>query len=103
MAAGTIENVVLNQIREIIQAPEMVAKTWRAANRGEKKFTEREISEALKILEPVWGELFPGEQSRLVQLLVARVEIKTNGIEILLRGEGLDSLVWELRDTEEVA
>ena len=32
--------------------------------------TEAEIREALENLEPMWEELFPAEQARLVQLLV---------------------------------
>ncbi len=54
--------------------------------------------EALQTLNPVWDELFPGEQARVVQLLVAGVEVHDNGLDVRLRGDGLRSLVDEIRE-----
>jgi site-specific DNA recombinase len=45
----------------------------------------------------VWNELFPAEQARIVQLLVERVVVSPEGLEIRLRAEGLHSLVEDLR------
>ena len=53
--------------------------------------------EALQRLDPLWDQLFPGEQARILQLLVARVTVRLDGLEISLRVEGLGSLVEELR------
>jgi len=47
---------------------------------------------------PVWDELFPLEQSRIVHLLVERVTVNTDGMSIRIRGSGLHSLVSEIRD-----
>jgi site-specific DNA recombinase len=58
--------------------------------------TEREVIEALERLDPVWEELFPGEQTRIVQLLVERVEVGPEGLAVRLRGDGLRSLVAEI-------
>jgi site-specific DNA recombinase len=49
----------------------------------------------------VWGELFPAEQARIVQLLVERVDVQENALEVRIRAEGLASLVGELRQGEE--
>jgi hypothetical protein len=59
--------------------------------------TEAEVREALEQLEPMWEELFPGEQARLVQLLVERVTVGSTGADIKLRVDGLSSLVRDLR------
>jgi len=66
---------------------------------------EREVIGALASLDPLWEELFPAEQERLVQLLVRRVEVGPDGLELELRAEGLESLALELRsqEREEVA
>ena len=40
---------------------------------------------------------FPAEQARILQLLVARVMVRLDGLEISLRVEGIGSLVEELR------
>ncbi|MBF0154239.1 MAG: hypothetical protein HQL64_10915 [Magnetococcales bacterium] len=53
---------------------------------------------ALRRLDPVWEELFPVEQQRLVHLLIARVEVEKGGVKVHLRAEGLDTLARELND-----
>jgi len=58
---------------------------------------ENEIIEALSSLDPLWEELFPAEQERIVQLLMRRVEVGPDGLDLELRAEGLDSLALELR------
>ena len=57
---------------------------------------EAEVTDALGKLDPVWDELYPGEQQRVVQLLVKEVRVSTDGLLIRLRTNGLRSLVAEL-------
>ncbi len=61
---------------------------------------EREVIGALASLDPAWEELFPAEQERIVQLLVRRVEVGPDGLDLELRAEGLESLALELRSHE---
>ena len=58
---------------------------------------EAEVREALQRLDPLWDELFPAEQARIVQLLVERVDVSPDGVDIRLRTEGLTNLVADLR------
>jgi site-specific DNA recombinase len=58
--------------------------------------TEAEVIKALAQLDGLWAELFPAERARIVALLVARVDVRTDAIELRLRGEGLRSLVAEV-------
>ncbi|MBF0624097.1 MAG: recombinase family protein [Magnetococcales bacterium] len=94
VAAGEIEAVVTQQVRTMLRSPEMVVKTWQA----NEDVSERDVAEALRRLDPVWEELFPVEQQRLVQLLIARVEVEKGGVKVHLRAEGLDTLARELDD-----
>jgi hypothetical protein len=55
------------------------------------------VRAALERLDPLWDELFPAEQARIVQLLVERVDIGPDGADIRLRTEGLTNLVADLR------
>jgi site-specific DNA recombinase len=48
----------------------------------------------------VWNELFPAEQARILQLLVERVEVQADALEVRIRTEGLVSLVADLRQSE---
>ncbi len=61
---------------------------------------EQEVIEALASLDPVWEELFPTEQERIVQLLVRRVEVGAEGLDVELRVEGLESLALDLRSQQ---
>jgi len=48
-------------------------------------------------LDPLWDELFPAEQARIVALLVERVEIGVNGLNVRLRTDGLAALARAFR------
>jgi site-specific DNA recombinase len=97
LPAGDIEAAVVGQLRVLLRAPELVVQTWRAARKLDRTITEAEVRDALGRLDPVWDELFPAEQARIVQLLVARVDVGTAGLDIHLRTEGLTTLVDDLR------
>jgi site-specific DNA recombinase len=97
LPAGEIETAVVGQLRVLLRTPEIIVRTWRAARKLDRTITEAEVREAIDRLDPVWGELFPAEQARIVQLLVARVDVGTAGLDIHLRTEGLTSLIGDLR------
>ena len=59
------------------------------------------MTEALKKLEPIWDELYPLEQTRLIQLLVEQVTVSTDGMRVRIRSNGLHSLVSELREVQD--
>ena len=72
------------------------AEEWRSARPEIDGLSEVEVREALEGLDPLWDELFPAEQARIVQLLVERVEVGQEGVDIRLRVDGLARLVHEL-------
>ena len=95
--AAEIEAAVIDQLRGLLRAPEIIVRTWRAARQSMDDITEAEVREALEQLDPLWDELFPAEQARIVQLLVERVDVSPDGVDIRLRTEGLANLVADLR------
>jgi hypothetical protein len=74
----------------------MIIGAWRAARHDAPDLTEREARDALVRLDPLWNELFPAEQARIIQLLIERVDIAADGVRIKIRKEGLDGLTEEL-------
>ena len=86
-----------HQIRSLLQTPEVIVQTWRAARKIDKGLSENDVRGALFEFEPLWNELFPAEQARIVELLVERVDLQPDGIDLRLRVEGLTSLCSELR------
>ena len=75
------------------------------ARRAKRRRTssEDEALAALLQLDPLWDELFPAEQARIVQLLVERVDVRMQGVEVKLRPNGLPGLVREVAGSRRAA
>jgi site-specific DNA recombinase len=94
--AGEIEAAVIDQLRAVFRQPEIVAGTWKAARTQDDGITEADARAALQTLDPLWDELFPAEQARIVALLVERVDIGISGLNVRLRMDGLAALASEI-------
>jgi hypothetical protein len=103
VSAAEIETAVSAQVRALLRQPEIVVGTWMAARCDLAELTEDDTREALERLGPLWDELFPAEQTRIIRLLVERVEIGPAGADIRLRIAGLTSLVRDLGATPDDA
>jgi hypothetical protein len=95
--AAEIENAVIDEVRGLLRSPEIIVRTWRAAKKSFDDINESEVREALERLDPLWEQLFPAEQARIVQLLVERVDVSLDGADIRLRTEGLTRVAADLR------
>jgi DNA invertase Pin-like site-specific DNA recombinase len=96
LPAAEIEAAVIDQVRALLRQPEVVVGTWQAAWAAAPDLSEAETRAVLERLDPLWEELFPAEQARIVRLLVERVEISPAGADIRLRLDGLTRLVRDL-------
>lgn len=103
MPAGEIEAAVINQLRAVFRQPEIIAGTWKASRAHAGDISEAEARAALLQLDPLWDELFPAEQARIVGLLVERVDIGADGLKVRLRVDGLGGLAHEMRGIEAAA
>ena len=76
----------------------MVADTWHVARGpdGGRRPDRCGDPSRLERLDPLWDELFPAEQGRIVQSLVERVDIWMDGATIRLRMEELAGLAHDL-------
>jgi site-specific DNA recombinase len=101
--AGEIEAAVIDQLRGMFRQPEIIVGTWRAARAEQDDITEDEVREALLEFDPLWDELFPAEQARIVQLLIERVDVRMQGVEVRLRPNGLPGLVREVAGSRRAA
>ena len=105
VAAAEVEGLVLGQVRRLLAAPEVVARTITALHRENRAAEdaqpgEGEVIEALAALEPVWEELYPAEQARILRLLIERIDVAPDGISVTLHAAGIRSLIAELADWE---
>ena len=88
---------MIGQVRALLREPEVIVATRRAAPAQEPRIIEAEVREALREFVGVWGELFPAEQARIVGLLVERIDVGVDGLDIRLRAEGLRQLLHDVR------
>jgi hypothetical protein len=105
IAASEVEGLVLGQVRRLLASPELAARTVTAVHRANSAaedplLDESELIEALGALEPVWDELYPAEQARILRLLIERIDVAPDGISVTLHAAGIRSLVAELGDQE---
>ncbi len=94
--AAEIERAVIDQLRILLRSPEIIVATWRAAKKDLPDLTQNEVRESLVSFDPLWDELFPVVQARIVQLLINRVQVTPDGIDISLCTDGLTAFLDEL-------
>lgn len=94
--AGEIEAAAIDQLRAVFRQPEIVAGTWKAVRAQDGDITEQDARTALQKLDPLWDELFLAEQSRIMALLVERVDIGNEGLSLRLRVDGMAALARDI-------
>jgi site-specific DNA recombinase len=82
------------QVGELSGQLEPVVARLNAMKAG--SITEADVSSAFQSIKVFWEDLFPLERNRLINLLVERIEIQKDGIDMTLKTNGLTSLVSEL-------
>jgi hypothetical protein len=96
ISAAQIEGAVIGQVRALLRQPEIMVGGWLAAREDAPDLPEEEARDALARLDPLWEELFPAEQQRIIHALVDRVVVGPSGADIRLRIEGLSGLARDL-------
>ena len=97
LPAEPIERLVLAQVHAALKAPEVVQSVWDLVAERCPEMSEPEVVLPLRQLGQVWEQLFPAERQRIVQLLIERVTLRDEGIEIAWRDAGWSTLVDEMR------
>ena len=101
LPAADLESAVMEQIRAILRAPQMVEEAARRAVRLDPTLDEAQVTVAMTRIDEIWEQLFPDEQARIVKLLVEKVIVSPNDIEVRLRPNGIEMLALEFRHSAE--
>ena len=90
LPAAEIEAAVLEQIHLVLRSPEMLVTTWRACQKhpAGADLDEGHVLIAMQRIGAVWEQLFPLEQQRITQLLIERIQVHGQGLDILWREDG---------------
>lgn len=73
------------------------ASELRAHSRSTRSASIVPSASGVTRLDAIWDQLFPAEQTRIVKLLVEKVIVSPNDLEVRLRANGIERLVLELR------
>jgi site-specific DNA recombinase len=97
LAADTVESAVINEIRRVLRTPDTVAQVLATLARdGHDDIAEADAISALQGFQGLWGQLFPAEQARIIQLLVRRVTVTAEGLVLDLRTDGISGVMRDL-------
>ena len=90
LPAAEIESAVLEQIHLALRSPEILVATWRSCQKhaAGAELDEAHVVIAMQRIGAVWEQLFPIEQQRITQLLIERVQLHGQGLDILWREDG---------------
>lgn len=95
LPAAELESAVLEQLRAILRSPDLLADVLPRAIKLDPTLDEAKVTVAMTRIDAVWDQLFPAEQIRIVKLLVEKVIVSPNDLEVRLRANGIESLVLE--------
>lgn len=96
LPAEPVEELVVQQIIAALSAPHMVQAISDRICQLDPNVSEPEAVVAMRHLARIWKQLFPAEQCRLAQLLIERVVMVADGLEIEWRDLGWEQLAYEL-------
>ena len=94
--AEQIEALILEQVKAALQTPEMIQTVWDRVKQLDATMPEPAVVLAIRNLSVVWNEMFPEERCRLMRLLIDRVQLKNDGIDIEWHPSGWSALMAEL-------
>ena len=100
--AGAIEAAVIAEVRKVLRTPEMVSQAIREVVALDPAADAPQVIQTLQSIEPVWDELFPAEQARIVQLLVERVTVSPTGLRIDMKTAGMKELIQSIMAEPEI-
>ena len=96
LPAAELESAVLDQLRAILRSPDLLSEVLPQAIKLDPTLDEAKVTVAMMRLDAIWEQLFPAEQARIVKLLVEKVIVSPNDLEVRLRANGIERLVLEM-------
>ena len=94
--AGEIEGVVVEQLRGVLRAPEILAATVREVTSSRPDISEADAIQTMQSIDQDWDTLFPAEQACIGKARIERITVRKDRISIKWKSTGMTKL---LRDT----
>jgi hypothetical protein len=101
--AEEIEQLVIAQARKMVAAPEVATRVYRILKADQNvKMTLQEVRWILARFNGVWDALFPVEQNRLLRLLIVRITVSPDHVNITYQPNGIAAVCQEMNVLKEV-
>jgi len=95
----------------VLQAPEIVGRVCRVAREaceatacddGTDPITDQEVISHLRDFEALWDELYPGEQARIVGLVVREAVVWDDHLDLVFHDRGIAALASEVSGSPDI-
>jgi len=96
LPAAELESAVIEQVRGLLKTPPVTQQVAAFCEAEGVSTDEAQITVALNKIDTVWEQLFIGEQQRILALLVDRVIVSADNIELRLHKNGIERLALEV-------
>ncbi len=96
VSGEVLESAIIAQLRRLLSQPAWAVKVMETMKDTDDDITEQQVFRALEDFDTLWNELIPAEQQRLIQLLVQRVVVHKDRLQITLHSTGMTSLLHEI-------
>ena len=100
MPAHEVEKAVMDNVRKILKSTDITAEVYKAIKILDNPYTrdldQYKTSNLMAGVEKIWDSLYPLEQHRIVHLLVKKVVVYPERIEVSLHPSGIANLVIEV-------
>ncbi|WP_103654430.1 recombinase family protein [Agarilytica rhodophyticola] len=94
--ASELETAVTTQVMTLLKSSEIVKEVTTIAQVHDDELDEAMVAVALTKMTTLWEQLFPDEQARLIHLMIEKIIITPNAMDLRLRKNGLEQLAQEI-------
>jgi site-specific DNA recombinase len=101
VSAPEVESIVLAQLHQMFQTPEVLVETWNNVNQKTKvklNVSEEQVRESFNNIHSIWQELFPIEQEQLLKLMLEKVVIQPDHLDLHVKMDGLLHLAQNIKN-----
>lgn len=100
VSTNEMEAMILTQLQAVFTSLEMTMETWREAYKEDESVSETEVRDTLGNIVPIWKELFPAEQQRILELMIEKVIVHYEYVDVRIRAGSMLSLARELSEQD---
>jgi hypothetical protein len=100
MPAHEVEKAVMEHVRKILRSTDITNEVYKAIkvldNPNTKHLDAYQTSNLMANVDKVWDSLYPLEQHRILHLLLKKVVVYPNRLDVSLHPSGVANLVIEV-------